>query len=360
MPRLPGPHGPRGGITAADLALEESEKLACRTCMAEYEREILESLQELERGTGSSKPGIDPVMIDSQPELEWYMRPYLIDFLLELHAYFRLRQETLFLACSIVDRYLSKRMVRKAHYQLTVSTALWIAAKYEDKKSRTPLLKELVHLCRDVYEAKMFVQMEMHILSTLDWSIGSVTSAHDCLARFLEMDCFEKDPTVPSIAHLASFLLEHSMYERNYLQHSSTIRALSAALVASKMMESSSLADQIHISMFPSTGPSCQGDLGKKNALTALTFTREALQEIKKCGLQFVNDIFRTKMLPKPFSAVLLQKYRGSFVESTIDRYCSQYVSLYTSFCQLTKDLKVIHQEKLDLTLENSLRNSLA
>ncbi|SCU95770.1 LAFA_0G02190g1_1 [Lachancea sp. 'fantastica'] len=356
MPRLQ--QASRGIIRTADLELQQSENIACKKCIAEYEADFLDNLQDLERRSSkNAKYCIDPVMIDSQPELEWYMRPYLIDFLLELHAYFRLRPETLFLACSIVDRYLSKRMVRKAHYQLTVSTALWIAAKYEDKKSRTPLLKELVHLCRNVYEAKMFVQMEMHILSTLDWSIGCVASSYDCLALFLDMECFEKDPAASSIAQLAYFLLEHSMYERNYLQHSCTIRALSAALVASKMMESSNLADQIHLGMFASPDPLFQSALRKSNALNALPLTTETLQDVRKCGLLFVNDIFGTKLLPKPFSAALLQKYRGSSVEPIVDRYWSQHISQYTSFCQLTQNLNAIDREHVDETVENFIES---
>lgn len=57
-------------------------------------------------------------LIDMQPELEWYMRPYLVDFLIEIHQQHALRPETLYLAINIVDRYVSKRIVFKKHYQL--------------------------------------------------------------------------------------------------------------------------------------------------------------------------------------------------------------------------------------------------
>jgi hypothetical protein len=46
-----------------------------------------------------------------QPELQWYMRPFLVDFLIEIHQQFRLRPEVLYLAMNIVDRYVSKRVV---------------------------------------------------------------------------------------------------------------------------------------------------------------------------------------------------------------------------------------------------------
>lgn len=104
----------------------------------------------------------------------------LLDFLIELHSSFRLQPQTLFLCLNIIDRYCAKRIVFKRHYQLVGCTALWIAGKYEDKKSRVPTLKELTIMCRNAYDEEMFVQMEMHILSTLEWSIGHPT-LEDCL-----------------------------------------------------------------------------------------------------------------------------------------------------------------------------------
>lgn len=62
---------------------------------------------------GKTTASVD--LIDQQPELQWYMRPYLVDFLIEIHQQFRLRPETLYLALNIVDRYVSKRIVFKKH-----------------------------------------------------------------------------------------------------------------------------------------------------------------------------------------------------------------------------------------------------
>lgn len=73
----------------------------------------------------------DLVRMELQPELKPYMKPYLVDFLIEIHQQFRLRPEVLYLAMNIVDRYVSKRVVFKKHYQLVGCAALWIAAKFE-------------------------------------------------------------------------------------------------------------------------------------------------------------------------------------------------------------------------------------
>lgn len=57
-------------------------------------------------------------LIDMQPEIQWFMRKYLMEFIIEVHQQHALRAETLYLAVNILDRYVSKRIVFKKHYQL--------------------------------------------------------------------------------------------------------------------------------------------------------------------------------------------------------------------------------------------------
>lgn len=87
------------------------------------------------------------------------MRPYLVDFLIEIHQQHRLRPETLYLALNIVDRYVSKRIVFKKHYQLVGCAALWIAAKFEDAKDRVPTVPELCQMCCGAYDESAFLQV---------------------------------------------------------------------------------------------------------------------------------------------------------------------------------------------------------
>lgn len=87
------------------------------------------------------------------------MRPYLIDFLVEIHSQYRLRPETLYLAVNIADRYTSKRIVYKRHYQLVGCAALWIAAKFEDAKDRVPTVQDLCAMTCNAYDASAFIQV---------------------------------------------------------------------------------------------------------------------------------------------------------------------------------------------------------
>uniref|UniRef100_A0A060T1S9 ARAD1A02530p n=1 Tax=Blastobotrys adeninivorans TaxID=409370 RepID=A0A060T1S9_BLAAD len=191
----------------------------------EYRNDILCHWQDLYQ-----KTRCNPNMIDIQPELEWHMRPHLLDFLVDSHGGLGLKQETLFLAISIIDRYTSKRVVYKRHYQLVGCAALWIASKYHDCKSKIPTLDELKLLCCHAYESHMFVQMEMHILSTLDWLV-------DCSTCDLYVDAYLNDVKTiyrldPNVRMVALYLCEVSLFYKHMIEFSSADLAFCAVRLA--------------------------------------------------------------------------------------------------------------------------------
>lgn len=152
-------------------------------------------------------------MMDLQPELEWYMRPFLLDFLIEVHAGFRLQPTTLHLAINIIDRYTSKRVVFRKHYQLLGCTALWIAAKYEEAKDKVPLVKELRAMCCDSYREQMFLQMEGHVLKTLEWNIGAATTDAFLQVMLTEPVIDDSSKTL----HLARMFTEIALFHREFI-----------------------------------------------------------------------------------------------------------------------------------------------
>ncbi len=170
-------------------------------------------------------PDVDS--IDIQTEIQWYMRPYLLDFLVEAHSAFQLLPETLFLTVNILDRYCSKRVVYKRHYQLVGCAALLVAAKYGDKKEKVPTIKELKSMCCSLYDDDMFLQMEWHVLSTLDWSVG-----HPTVDSFLKLAVKDSIPD-PETENLALYILEMGLFHREFVSKQSSTLAL-AALALSK------------------------------------------------------------------------------------------------------------------------------
>jgi hypothetical protein len=154
------------------------------------------------------------------------MRPFLLDFLVEAHSAFQLLPETLFLTINLLDRYCSKRVVYKRHYQLVGCAALLIAAKYGDKKEKVPTIKELKSMCCKLYDDDMFLQMEWHVLSTLGWTIG-----HPTVDSFLKMAI--KDSVYdPETENLALYILEIALYHREFVSKQSSTLTLAALALA--------------------------------------------------------------------------------------------------------------------------------
>ncbi|KAK9387247.1 cyclin-like protein [Lipomyces mesembrius] len=207
-----------------DARLEEIERHQVAKMEDEYKDEISAHQKSMEMTT---VPDVN--MMDLQPELEWHMRPYLLDFLVESHLSLRLQPQTLFLAVNLIDRYCSRRVVFKKHYQLVGCAALWIAAKYEDKKDRVPTVRELKVMCCDAYEEDMFVQMEGHVLSTLEWTIGHPT-VDTFLRQILRCNCY------PSLEHLALYLCEISLFHKSFLGFTPSVIASAAHIVAQHIL----------------------------------------------------------------------------------------------------------------------------
>lgn len=154
------------------------------------------------------------------------MRPYLLDFLIEAHAAFQLLPETLFLAVNLLDRYCSKRVVYKRHYQLVGCASLLIAAKYGDRKDRVPTIRELKSMCCSLYDEDMFTQMEWHVLQTLNWAIG-----HPTVDSFLQIALSEVAYD-PEVEYMSWYICEIAMFHKEFVSTRPSVMARSALALA--------------------------------------------------------------------------------------------------------------------------------
>lgn len=139
------------------------------------------------------------------------MRPFLLDFLIEAHASFGLLPETLFLTVNILDRYCSKRVVYRKHYQLVGCTALLIASKYGEPGKKVPRIRELANMCCHLYEEDMFTQMERHVMVTLDWVMGPPTV--DCFLRV----ALDDEEYIPEVEHMARYIAEMALFHKEFV-----------------------------------------------------------------------------------------------------------------------------------------------
>jgi hypothetical protein len=165
------------------------------------------------------------------------MRPYLLDFLIEAHAFFQLLPETLFLAVNLLDRYCSRRVVYKRHYQLVGCASLLIGAKYGDRKDRVPTIRELKSMCCALYDEEMFTQMEWHVLNTLDWIIG-----HPTVDSFLQIALTE-DFEDFEVQHMAWYICEIALYHKEFVSTKPSVMARASLALARGILSRPEVSD---------------------------------------------------------------------------------------------------------------------
>ncbi|RBA11876.1 hypothetical protein FPRO05_14155 [Fusarium proliferatum] len=192
----------------------------------EYMEDIIQHLRQMEKETLP-----DASLIDLQPEIDWVKRPYLVNFLIEAHAFFDLLPETLFLTMNLIDRYCTKRVVLEKYYQLVGCTALLIAAKYGDERIHIPKIRQLEDICRGLYDAGLFTHMERHILNTLDWVIG-----HPTVDFFTQLLVLEEGHD-QVVTHMATYLCEIALYHRDFVSTLPTVMAQSSLDLARVILD---------------------------------------------------------------------------------------------------------------------------
>jgi cyclin B len=87
-------------------------------------------------------------MISTQDDITEKMRAILIDWLIDVHAKFKLEANTLFMAANIIDRFLSKERISRKQLQLAGVAAMLIACKFEEIYA--PEVRDFVYISDEV------------------------------------------------------------------------------------------------------------------------------------------------------------------------------------------------------------------
>lgn len=212
----------------------------------EYRQDILEYLLEAEQ---SHRP--KPMYMRKQPDISHSMRTVLIDWLVEVGEEYRLQSETLCLAVSYIDRFLSVMSVVRAKLQLVGTAAMFIAAKYEE--IYPPDVGEFVYITDNTYTKTQVLRMEQLILKVLKFDLCvpttsiflnayPVTSNVPKEVKYLSqvrfplshsLRCLFPHLTFPLVSRRAQFFCELSLLEAEpYLQFTPSVVSASAVALA--------------------------------------------------------------------------------------------------------------------------------
>lgn len=242
------------------IELSNSELLSHYEMIQEYQYEIASNVIQ---NNSNCNPSLK--LINQQPELNPYLtRPLITEFLYKLAKLTRVTNGIFFQSMRLFDRYCSKRIVLKDQIHLILGTCLWLAAKTyggcnhiinnvvvptggrfygPNPRARIPRLNELVYFCQQatsssststenpiILDESMFLQMEKHILDTLNWEISEPTFNdyilnvdENCLIQY---ELYQRQSRLPQdmelndkiqLIHLKNFLMDLVAWKLDFL-----------------------------------------------------------------------------------------------------------------------------------------------
>jgi hypothetical protein len=154
------------------------------------------------------------------------MRAILIDWMWDVHGKYRLYPETMYLAVSLLDRYLQRVSVHRGNLQLLGLTALFLATKHEECWS--PDKEALAALTDNAYSPRQILEMEASLLRTLAFRCAAPTPHHFLCAALQALNTDERS----NLGRMASALLDRSLQEADFFRDGLLAASSASALGA--------------------------------------------------------------------------------------------------------------------------------
>eukprot|EP00891_Asterochloris_glomerata_P009791 jgi/Astpho2/9791/fgenesh1_pm.00149_%23_28_t len=163
-----------------------------------------------------------------QQDINPVMRSILVDWLVEVAQEYKLVSDTLFLAVSFLDRFLSVVPTKRNRLQLVGVGAMLVAAKYEEIYA--PQISEFCFITDNTYSRQEVLQMERDMLDILGFEL-TVPTAKIFLRRYVKATATENGADYHRCAMLAAYLAELTLPDYESLQFLPSQIAASAVLL---------------------------------------------------------------------------------------------------------------------------------
>ena len=118
-------------------------------------------------------------------ELKAELRFHIIDDFVRWHYIFNMRQETLFLAIYIFDKYTNMISIKRSDLNTLCITCLFIACKFEEVKIYR--LDIFIQNLRNKVNKEDVLELEGKILSLIDFKL-TIVSPYDFLKRLFHIN----------------------------------------------------------------------------------------------------------------------------------------------------------------------------
>ncbi|KQK23002.1 hypothetical protein BRADI_1g70627v3 [Brachypodium distachyon] len=163
-----------------------------------------------------------------QKDINAKMRGILVNWLVEVAEEFRLQADTLYLAVTYVDRFLTAIAVPRNKLQLLGVASLFVAAKYEE--INPPKVNKFSDITDSTYTNQQVVKMEADILKYLNFEVGSPT-IRTFLWRFIAC-CGGNCGSAKQLEFMCSYLAELSLLDYDCIKFLPSVVAAACLFVA--------------------------------------------------------------------------------------------------------------------------------
>lgn len=196
------PNGPK--VVEVEFVGESEDPQMCPT----YVSEIYEYLHAMEMEP--KRRPLPDYLEKVQNDVTANMRGVLVDWLVEVAEEYKLLSDTLYLAISYIDRFLSVNVITRQRLQLLGVSSMLIASKYGEIKP--PHVEDFCYITDNTYTKEDVVKMEADVLKFLKFEMGNPT-IRTFLRRFTRVA--QEDQKSPDLKFefLGCYLAELSLLD---------------------------------------------------------------------------------------------------------------------------------------------------
>ena len=144
--------------------------------------------------------------------IEEIHRTILVDWLINVHLYFKLNDECLYLTIKLIDSFLARtKNISKTKLQLLGICSLQVSSKYIELIH--PTIKDLIELCEKCYTKKEIINFEKNLLQTNNYIIeqDQIINYYDLISLILKLNviCY----------FFGKMLLDFTLLDVNFYQY---------------------------------------------------------------------------------------------------------------------------------------------
>ena len=213
-------------------AFQSSQKVPHAPILPDAFESVADRLSAMHESVGKGTSSPDPAYIENVQDqgfcAKWRYKTaaYILEY-----SELGLNRETLSLAISLFDRYLSKRSIGKADVELVAVVSIFMASKLIETEDQSFRVDEVVGAVKGATE-RMVVDLELDMLKVLDWNLNSVT----CVEAMLYLAELFNDRVgrekKTRMLHFAGAFLDYAMCSYEFLKFSPFVQACAAILCA--------------------------------------------------------------------------------------------------------------------------------